>query len=139
MDLGCGIKIIVFFICWIFIQYSTGTIITEMWTSLILHLSKFKATLRGCSSFMGIVSALWLDSRDGCCEPIAYWTVQRDLLHPPFSLTTATLTVHSAGEEMQLFKGVRNIHFITKYLRIYSYWSVYSGDGFECGVVLMNT
>lgn len=57
------------------------------------------------------VSAPSLDSIDECCEPMAYSTPQRDLLHPPFSRITVIRTMlrDGGGEEMCVYTDVQNL------------------------------
>lgn len=57
------------------------------------------------------VSAPSLDSIDECSEPMAYRSLQRDLLHPPFSRITATRTMlqDGGGEEMCVYTDVQKL------------------------------
>lgn len=57
------------------------------------------------------VSAPSLDSIDECSEPMAYRSLQRDLLHPPFSRVTVTGTMlrDGGGEEMCVYTNVQNL------------------------------
>uniref|UniRef100_A0A3Q4GEY7 Cadherin N-terminal domain-containing protein n=1 Tax=Neolamprologus brichardi TaxID=32507 RepID=A0A3Q4GEY7_NEOBR len=48
---------------------------------------------------------------DECSEPMAYRSLQRDLLHPPFSRITVTGTMlrDGGGEDMCVYTDVHNL------------------------------
>lgn len=59
------------------------------------------------------------------CEPIAFRTVQRDLLYPPFSLSVVGLSALRGGEDMRLLRIVCSLFFCFYRVIVDSYYGLF--------------